>query len=253
MEYLLMGRGSLPVNEMRAVVDELVEANGVPVVNVLESDGEYSTEASKYFASKGADVYFFDNESPDPDVVLLQVSDENFEVDEYWTILDSLKGKVKVYAFNEQMYEIVPEDEHDEDSSPPEEPEPLHAEDEAEDDAPELSTQPSSLKVFEDSDVLREMKAGELREVAKNLGVEPDDWRSKGSMIDAIESHLNRVGREMSGAPSEEEEEVEKVDATEAPQEADVPEETGVDMAELRSFLSDAALALTKAAALLGD
>ena len=278
-EYLIMGDGDMPLPEMRAAVDELLEANPGAALDVLDSKGPFVDKVAQYWAKSGSEVYFYD-EDADPDVVLLLTAESNFEVDEYWDILDEHKDKVKVYAFNEQMYEIVPEDDepcecggdHDggrEKCVLDDEPERIGPSDEQA-EKEEVEAHSVKMNVVGDMEVLEEMSLPELKRVAKGLGVTPKDSRSRDSVMEAIkEEGKGAFGQPLAEVDVGEALEYQtKADNKEAFQEAEqalvdsIGEDGAVEGAlvlskekasDLREWVSDTQILLNKISQLLGD
>lgn len=266
METLIMGPGTMPVPEMHAAVDEILAADPEASFNVLPERSEFVGQVMSYIASRVADRIFEWEDSVQMDKVLLLESDEMTDTE--WDFLESVAEKgARVFAFNKQMYEMVPpEDEYQ--SAAHEDPETYEpaTEQEAVDhfnamaqSAAEGMTpveQPSNEEIAEeapetytvtDGMVLDEMSIPELKRVAEGLGVEPEgDKRAKQSWIDAITPALQpRLDAIPEAAP-----EFAPADNLNAFMEAEKNDATE-DNAELVSALTDAAQAIMRAVAIL--
>lgn len=223
MNYLILGNGSMPKPELRAVLQEIVDQKNNPEFNVLEDRGEpgwieqiLMGEASDY----GIDTFYYDGEVP-IDTILLLNHESNGE--DIWDLIETLVPPALVFVMNEQMVEIVPPADEEPDR-------PDHYSEQHDGPAEDV---PDNMTVVGDEEVLDEMSLPELKRVAEGLGVTPSDWRSKDAIRKAI--------REAPEQPVELEN-----DATEAqPQEKEAQDDVVL-------YLMTAADYLMKAAAALG-
>jgi hypothetical protein len=195
MLYVLSGRGPMPPKEATTVLDQLLEDAERRAVEAgddemsfwlaVDSDNIDSGQKVWQAVSRWADtndVYVADTSDPvetllaEPGAALLALpADPDFSVDDDDALLGIIEQAgsegIKVYCFNGQMYEVAVE----------------------QDEQPEAEPTPDLLT----------MPLGELKATARELGVTPNDWRSRGAIIEAIESHTPDTLSEEYAAPVE--------------------------------------------------
>lgn len=180
MLYVLSGRGAMPPKEAATALDQLLEEATRRAVEAgddemsfwlaVDSDnidtGQKVWEAVARWADTN-DVYVADTADPvdtlrsESDAALLALpADPDLSSEEDDTLLSVIEragtAGVKVYCFNGQMYEIAVEESVEESD--------------------------------EESGSLNDMSMADLKAKARELGVTPSDWRSRGSIIEAIDS-----------------------------------------------------------------
>ena len=231
MLYVLSGRGPMPPKEATTVLDQLLEDAERRAVEAgddemsfwlaVDSDNIDSGQKVWQAVSRWADandVYVADTADPvetlraEPGAALLALpADPDFSVDDDDALLGIIEQAgsegVKVYCFNGQMYEVA-------------------VEEQGEQPEPEAEPTPDLLA----------MPIGELKAAARELGVTPSDWRSRGAIIEAIESHTPDTLSEEYAEPVED---VTDEDLEDLGVDGDAPEATEVPVPEAAASQHD--------------
>lgn len=181
MLYVLSGRGAMPPKEAATALDQLLEEATRRAVEAgddemsfwlaVDSDnidtGHKVWEAVARWADAN-DVYVADTADPvdtlrsESDAALLALpADPDLSSEEDDTLLAVIEragtAGIKVYCFNGQMYEIA-----------------------VEIDGEDVDDKPGTD--------LSDLSMADLKTRARELGVTPTDWRSRGAIIEAIRS-----------------------------------------------------------------
>lgn len=214
MKYIIAGDGSMPLKEIPDVAAELADpdealyvcgpnsryrvgetllgANSFGTFVVAVPNEDVAADLPPDLQGGADDVVLWDIEaellSLDPSTVevLALIPADDQPVDEFLEELieAALGAGVRCRAMNEQMFEIAIGDDE-----PQEAPAPAAApvEDEAPTPEPEDAAEEEEGEVvIPTASEMESMPRAELKILAKKVGAQPADWRSKAAIIDAV-------------------------------------------------------------------